>query len=395
MTAAGTNNPNVDQDPRVTETLERIAASLAAGSEADRYRALRLFIGALGKASGVEDGRGDGSGEEFDVLSKKVRALQEKLASQDDRVAALEAALDHRSAQFQAEQARADKFEKLAGEQRERLEGFPREITTLEDRLRVRGEELGKAQRETEDLTLKLQRLSRQKDQTGDIDGLSRELRKQSEEVERLAKELERTRADKDAEIERLQATLAGERAEAGGKSALTFSEVWKRLASAKPPLVEGHVPPTQQSAERMADLLVVLVQIVDEFDKMMRPFLSKYTALNPRIRTPWDNYAKGQSIQEAVREVLIPSGGRPVGVVNARLRALYAWTHAAVIACDATFESVRPELQSFLLSPAMGGPDPTRTIKQFLRSDGHELFLQHMRQLRSAKLGDVFGRGG
>ena len=103
MTAAGTNNPNVDQDPRVTETLERIAASLAAGSEADRYRALRQFIGALGKASGVEDGRGDGNGEEFDVLSKKVRALQEKLASQDDRVAALEAALDHRSAQFQAE----------------------------------------------------------------------------------------------------------------------------------------------------------------------------------------------------------------------------------------------------------------------------------------------------
>ena len=389
MTTAGTNKLDVDPAPRMTDALERIAKSLAAGSEADRHRALRFFVGALGRAAGMDDGRGTGEGGELEVLSKKVRALQEEVASLRDHGAALAADLDHRTAQLQAEQKRATEFEKLAGEQRGRLAGSQREITNLEDQLRVRAEELGKAQRENDDLILKGQRLAMQKDQTGEIERLSRELRGKSEENQALRAASEQLRADKDTEIERRNEQLRILAGKAGGESTVSFVEMWGRLATSK--LVEGHLQPTQPCAERMADLLVVLVRIVDEFDKMMRPFLTKYTEKSALLRMPWNNYAKGPSIPETVHEVLAPSGGKPVGVVNARLRFMYKAASAAVVASDATFESIGAELQSFLLGPTGTSVDPNRTVKQFLRSDGHELFLQHMRQFRIGKLEPAF----
>jgi len=394
MTTAGMNNHDGDQTPRVTDSLERIASLLSTGSAAERYRALRFYIGAIARANGMDDGQGAADLEKLENLSKKVRTLEQTIASERDSATKLEANLVQQSEQCKSEQARAGKFEKLADEQRERLSGFQRQVTNLEDQLRVRTEDLSKAQRETEDLTLKLQRLGQQKDQTGEIERLSRELRKQSDEVERLAKESAQLRADKDVEIEQLKATLAQERTQAGAKSTISFADVWKRLVSPKPPLpwlVQGHIQPTQPSAERMADLLVFLARIVDEFDKMMRPFLSKYTAFSTPLRTPWENYAKGPSLLDAIRDLLLPSGGKPV---DPRLRALYKWTHAATIASDVTFECIRPELHSFLMGPAGTAAEPNRTIKQFLKGDGHELFLQHMRQVRTANLEKVFAAG-
>lgn len=389
MTTAGTNELDVDPSPRVTDALEHVAKSLSAGSEADRHRALRFFVGALGRATGIDDGRGTGEGVELEALSKRARVLQEEVASLRDHGAALAADLDHRIAQLQAEQKRSTEFEKLAGEQRERLVGSQREITNLEDRLRVRTEELGKTQRENDDLTLKGQRLAMQKDQMGEIERISRELRGKSEENQALRAASEQLRVDKDAEIERLKEKLGITVKKAAGESTVNFVEVWGRLASSK--LVEGHLQPTQPCAERMADLLVVLVRIVDEFDKMMRPFLTKYTEKSALLRMPWNNYAKGPSIPETVHEVLAPSGGKPVGVVNARLRFMYKAASAAVVASDATFESIGPELHSFLLGSTGTPLDPTRTVRQFLRADGHELFLQHMRQFRIGKLEPAF----
>jgi hypothetical protein len=384
MTTAGTNKSDVDPAPRMTDALERIAKSLAAGSEADRHRALRFFVGALGRAAGMDDGRGTGEGGELEVLSKKVRALQEEVASLRDHGAALAADLDHRTAQLQAEQKRATEFEKLAGEQRGRLAGSQREITNLEDQLRVRAEELGKAQRENDDLTLKGQRLAMQKDQTGEIERLSHELRGKSEENQALRAASEQLRADKDAEIERRNEQLRILAGKAGGESTVSFVEMWGRLATSK--LVEGHLQPTQPCAERMADLLVVLVRIVDEFNEMMRPFLNNYTKKSELLRMPWNNYAKGPVIHDAIHDVLIPSGGKPVGVVNARLRFMYKAASAAVVASDATLASIAGELQSFLLGSTGTPLDPNRTVRQFLRDDGHEKFKERMLQIFTRK---------
>jgi len=89
------------------------------------------------------------------------------------------------------------------------------------------------------------------------------------------------------------------------------------------------------------------------------------------------------------------PQGGKPVGLLKMRLKVLYAWTEAAMIGCDSAIESVASELQQHLLGPVGAGGDPGRKIKEYLRDDGHELFLQHLRELRSQKLAETYGRGG
>jgi hypothetical protein len=37
---------------------------------------------------------------------------------------------------------------------------------------------------------------------------------------------------------------------------------------------------------------------------------------------------------------------------------------------------------------------DPNRKIRDFMRDDGHQLFHQHIRELRSQKLGEAYAKG-
>ncbi len=216
-----------------------------------------------------------------------------------------------------------------------------------------------------------------------------------SKEVEELRAEMEQLRADKEAEIARLTGELAKAQTPKVEADGIPLTKLWQQLASARPPLVDGQAQPNEQCALRLVDGFVELVRFVDDFDRLIRPFLAKYTKQHQAIRVSWDVYAKRDDTRKTVQQTLAPVGGKPVGVLKVRLRGLYTFANAGMIANDVTLESIASELHSFLMGPIGAGSDPNRTIKEFLRDDGNELFLQHMREFRTAKLAETLGRGG
>ncbi len=206
---------------------------------------------------------------------------------------------------------------------------------------------------------------------------------------------MERLRTDKDARIEQLEEQLRHSQSGAGASADALLAALWRRLASAKPALADGHVQPTVQAAERLVDALIELVRFADDFDKGMRVFVGNYTKHHPSVKVPWDVYAKRDDVYKTAQQTVAPQGGKPVGLLKMRLRFLYSWTQASMIGCDSAIESIASELYTHLMGPVGAGSDPNRKIKDYLRGDGHELFVQHIRELRGQKLAEFFGRGG
>ena len=367
----------------------RLREALAEVGESDRFRFLATLLAEWADQSA--NGQA-GSSEEVEALTRKTQSLSEEKASLQDKVATLQADLDHRNKQLEAEQTRGHELGLLQEEQRARLEGLQTSVTDLEAQLVTRNHDLHKAQVENENLQLQLQRGElASTDQSGQdrADASNRQL---SKEVETLRADLVQLREDKDAQIGRLASEL-GNASSSGRTTEVPFAAVWDRLAMAKPPLIDPTMAPTVQCAERMADALAELVRFVDDFDKLIRPFLSKYTKFNPRLKVPWEVYARGDDVRTKVMQALVPVGGKPIGIVKVRLRGLYRWTEGAMIGCDATIESLGDSLFAFLTGPTGNESDPNLTVKRFLQQDGHELFLQRVRQLRGERLAAAFSR--
>ena len=384
-----------DVSPPVS-VLESLRVALSDANEPDRYRMLAgLFTEFARHSQAGADGREHGAVGQIEALNKRVRQLTEEKAAVLDQQATTRADLDHCTAQLAAEQTRAHELEPVIEEQRARLGAARKELKDLEARVTACEAELHKAHTENDQLSLKLQRAELTTGDRSGIERLEESKRGLTTELESVRKDMEQLHADKDAEIADLNGQLAAARSRETAAVAISFEALWERLAEERPPLVDGAVRPTQQSAERLVATLVELVRFVDDFDKLMRPFLSKYTKHHPPVKVPWDVYAKRDDARKTIEQVLAPVGGKPVGVVRNRLRGLYRWTNGAMIACDVSIESIASELHTFLMGPTGAGSDPNRTIKEFLRGDGHELFLQHIRELRGLKLADAFGRGG
>lgn len=379
-----------------TGLFESLRAALVDATEGDRYRLLAAVFGEFADvSSGSGNGRPAGSQEEFDSLARKVHALTEEKASLRDRCAALKADLDHRGAQLEAEQTRAHELERLRDEQRARLDLLQKEFKSAEAQIVAKNAELHKTRLENEQRLLETQRSAVGRDDSAKVERIESANRDLTKQVEALRADLERVRADKDVAVASLKDELTEAQSGAAATAGVPFDELWQRLASRRPPLVDAQVQPNRQSAQRVADSLAELVRFVDDFDKLLRPFLSKYTKHHAPVKVPWDVYVKGDDARTTLVQTLAPVGGKPFGVAKIRLRVLYAWTEASLIASDAAVECISSELHSFLLGPSGVGSDPNGTIKGFLSRDGHELFLQHMRELRARKLAEAFGRGG
>ena len=166
-------------------------------------------------------------------------------------------------------------------------------------------------------------------------------------------------------------------------------------MASAKPPLTVAPAQPDKKAAEHLADAVIETVTSAAAFEKTMAVFLGKYTKHDPSVKVPWDVYMRRDGVHKTAQQTLLAKGGRPVGLLKLRLRFLYRWTEAAMIGCDSVIESIASELHTHLMSEIGAGSDPNRRIRDYIRADGHELFLQHMRELLSGKLGETYGRGG
>jgi len=374
---------------------EALRAALADADEAGRYRMLAALLAELADASqSAGNGRRRVTPEEVESLSKRIQELTEEKATLLDKHATTRADLDRRKAQLEAEQTRAHELEQLMEQQRARLDALQKEFKTLEARLTAKDAEVHKAHQEIDRLTLQLQRAELSGGDQSKLERFEERGRTAAKELEALRSELKQLRTDKDAEIAKLSEQVAAGAAKPA-VAEITLAEMWEQLASAKADLVEGHVPPNRQSAERLIGSFVELARFADDFDRAIRPFLSKYTRHHPPIKVPWDVFAKRDDAKVTLQQALAPAGGKPVGLVKNRLRGVYKWAEAAMIANDATVECIASELRSFVMGPAGAGSDPICTIKTFLKGDGDELFLQHMRELRALKLAEAFGRSG
>jgi hypothetical protein len=367
---------------------------LADLNEPQRFRILASLFEDLAERS--SRGRAEGApASQIESLNKKIQSLHEDNASVNDSLAATRADLERRQAQLEAEQNRAEELQRIVDEQRGRLELLKKQIGDLEAQLEARGSEVHKAQRENEELLLKLQRTETASDQGGRIESLEQSKAHLAAEVQRLQSDLDQARAAKDAEIEQLKAaaTSAGPGSD-GCEEMLT--KLWQRLAAGKPPLTKLGEPPDLKAAERLADAGVELVTSAHAFEQTMSIFLSKYTKHNPSVKVPWDVYKNRDDVHKTAAQTLAPKGGKPVGLLKMRLRFLYKWTEAAMIGCDSVIESIASELRTHLMAdlPELQA-DPNRKVRDYIRADGAELFLQHMREILSAKLAETYGRGG
>lgn len=372
-----------------------VRAALLEADESHRYRLLASLLVQLADTGDGATGRKMVPAEQLDSFAKKVQSLDQERATLDDSLKSTRADLDQCRKQLEAEQVRAQELQKLIDEQRARLQTMTNDASSMEAELVAKNAELHKAEVKIDELTLTTQRAELATHDLSKVEAWEEERRDMTARIEALREEKEQLRLDKDAEIEKLKEDLRGSTASAGASGEAALAQLWERLAAANPPLAEGHVAPTAQAAQRLVDGFIELVRFVDEFDKSMRVFLGRYTQHHPTVRVPWEAYAKGDDLHTVASRTVAVQGGRPVGVLKMRLRLLNQWIVAAMIASDSSFENIASELESHLRGPVGAGTDRNRKIMDFLRDDGHELFLQQIRELRSVKLGEAFGRGG
>lgn len=368
-------------------------ASLAQVDEATRLRLLADLVGELAEQATGSSDRVTATAE-IEALSRRVKEHAEEKATLQDRLRGLEVELEQRDANLGLEKERAEKHKSLADQQTSRLEALQERTRELEDLLDARNKDIHKANVEHESLTLQLQR--------ADVKGLdkSKEVRLEEQhrgleaENERLRGEIEQLRRDKNVELEKVSDDLLVAKEEASAKQDVEFEVLWVRLAQAKPPMVEGHLKPNIKSGERLFDSYLELVKFVDDFDKLMRPFLSRYTTARPRLKAVWEAYARGAGIRETAKQIIVPEGGRPTGILRNQLRGLYKWTEAAVWGCEAAIESIGTELPTFMRrkDPFGCGSDSNRKLTEFILENGPDAFSDHMKAIRSAKIAQFFG---
>ncbi len=376
--------------------LETLRAQLGAVDEPTRYHLLASVFGELARESvSGRPANAAGASDQARTLARRVQSLAEEKAHLEDMLATTKADLAQRTAELEASQVRAAEQQRVVGEQRARLNAVQAERDELEAELVAKNSALHKAETEAERLTLQVQRMVAAGVDTSRLERLEADKKDLVAELDKLRRVLEQERLDKAAEVEKLKSSVSSARAAAAQGAEALLGRLWQRLAAAKPPLAEGHVPPTPQAAEHLVDAFIELVRFVDDFDRAMRVFLDKYTKHHPSVKVPWEVYAKREDVQATARQTIAVKSGQPVGLLKMRLRILYNWCQAAMIGADSAVESIASELETQLRGPLGTETDPNRKIKDYVRDDGHYLFMERIRELRSQRLAETFGRGG
>lgn len=369
--------------------LQPLRAMLAGVDLPERQTLLRSLLADLG------GGNGPAGADQVEGIKRKYQVLEKDKAGLEDALRLARADLARSQKLLEAEKSRGEELQSVVDDQRGRLSAIEKELGEREAQLTASRAEQHKTERLYEELLLKSQRMEvTAAPDDSRVQRLEQSRVEQGKEIEGLRAQLEQLRKDKDAEIARIRAEAAKSSEQSADRGEVVLSSLWKRLAATKPPLVEGHVAPNSQAAERMVDSFIELVRFVDDFDKSMRVFLGRYTKYNPSVKLPWDAYAKGDDLVQFVQRTVAPVGGRPVGPLKMRLRLLYSWIYAAMVGCDSAVESIGSELQAHLMGPLGAGSDPNRKIRDFVKADGHLLFAQHIGELRSQRLAETYGRG-
>jgi hypothetical protein len=325
-------------------------------------------------------------------MGKRLRVLDEERAKLTDLLAATQRDLEAKAKEAEAERAKVVDLESRLAGRRTSHEALEKQHRELEAELVARNSELHQAHVENEQLLLRSQRAELHVEQDDRAERLAEGQHELGAQIEKERAEADRLRIDKDAQIEALKDELHQERQRVEEGAHRVLGELWERLARAKPKLAEGHIQPNVQAAERLVDAFIELVKFVDDSEKTLRVFLGKYTKDHPSVKVPWDVYAKSDEFYKTVREIVAPKGGKPAGLAKMRLRVLYSWTEAAMIASDSAIESIASELETQLQGTMGMGEDPNRKIRDYVRADGHHLLMQRIRELRNQRVAETYG---
>ena len=372
--------------------LQPLRAALGKAPEPERYRLLAALLTDLAEQTAARPGGADPA--QAEALAKKLARLGEENALIDDTLAATKADLEHRAKQLDAEQQRAKDLERIVNDQRTRMKAAQDQIAELEDQVVAKNAQLHQVESEAETLRIKGQRAELAAGDTSRVDKLAEERRGLEVQVQQLRGELDQLRKDKDAVIEQLKGELTAARSATAGSGATVLASLWDRLAQAKPPLAPGGQTPGVPAAERLFDAFLEMTRFMQDFDQSLNPFLTSFTRHNQAVAKPWDVYARSPALHQVIREVVDIERGKPAGVLKMRLMALKRWAMAAIIGGDSALESIAHELEEHLRGPVGMATDPNRKIRDFMRDDGHQLFHQHIRELRSQKLGEAYAKG-
>lgn len=368
-------------------------AMFAAVEEPERRSLLASLMADLGTDRAAGHDRA-ATAEQVDVLAKKLVAVEKQKAELEDAVRVARSDLLRRDKHWEAEQARGEELQKVVESQRTRIDAMQKELSLLETQLVARNNELHQAELKIEELTVTGQRADRSSVDQARLEELERGRVELAQEVERVRAQMDRLRQDKDAEIARLQEEHRGREAKTAEHGEDLMGKVWQRLAAAKPPLVEGHLQPNPQVAERLADSYIALVKLLWEFDKSMRLFLGRCAKDSPSLRVQWEAYDRKDDFHQFARKALAPTGGIPVGSLRSRLGLFYEFVYDATVASDAVLESVESALEDHLKEYCNSAGDPNRKIRDFVKTDeGPGKFAQQLRELRSSKIAEIFGR--
>lgn len=327
-----------------------------------------------------------------DGLGKRLQELDQERARLNDLLAAAQRDLEAKTREAAAEQARRAELGTELADRQARLEAAEKQRQELEAELVARNAELHQAQVENEQLLLRAQRAELDVEQDTRADRLVEGQRDLGAQIDKGRAESEQLRADKDAEIEALKTELHKERQHTTEGADRLLTELWERLAQAKPKLAEGHLQPNVQAAQRLVDTFIELVKFVDDSEKTLRVFLGKYTKDRPSVKVPWDAYARSDEFYKTIAQIVTPKGGKPAGLAKMRLRVLYSWTEAALVASDSAIESIASELETQLQGTLGIAEDPNRKIKDYVHEDGHHLLMQRIRELRNQRLAETYG---
>ncbi len=376
----------------VAALLGSLRSLMAGSSEGDRYRLLSSLLGEL--ATQVGSGGDQGLRERYEALNRRVTSLTEEKAMLQDTVATTRADLTSHSAQLEAERGRVGELQRVLDEQRSRMGSLQSRVGELETELVARNHEIFSIQSESDRQLLEAQRAAMSGADAEKVRALEERQMELSSRAAALREELDQLRKDKNEEIERLRVELRDAQAGAASSADVLLEELWGQLAQVKPAVAEGHVRPTRASFDRLVESFSYLVKFVDEMESDVRVFLSKYTKHSAPLKTPWDVYAKREEVYKEIRAILDPQTGTPAAPLRMRLNMLKAWIHAAAVANDVAIESVASELQSRLMGSEVSGSDPNYKVREFVRADGHELFMQAIRDLRDERMAEVYSRG-
>jgi len=373
--------------------VDSVSNALMGLGPSERFR----LLGALFERLAIEASHGAAGerNEQLSALSKRLQSLGEERARVEDLLASTKADLVQRTSLLEAEQVRAAQQDRIIQEQRARIDDLLSERGVMEARLVERAAAVHQLERDNEELLVRAQRAeSRAADQSR-VELAESGRRDAHAEIRDMRERYEQLRLDKETEIETLKAELNRAKTSASQSADAVLTGLWDKLARAKPALVEGHVAPTAQAAEQLAEGFIEVVHFADNFDKSMCVFLDKYTKHAESVKVPWGVYAKSDDVLGTARKTLAVKGGRPVALLKMRLRMLSSWAPAAMIGADSAIESIASELETHLRGEQGMQADPNRKIKDYLREDGHYLFMERIRELRSQRLAETFGRSG